>query len=184
VHAISVRARDGADIKGAQSQIRDLLRQRHQLQSFEEDDFKVQDLAELLQAEQAAARTLTLLLGAIASVSLLVGGIGVMNIMLVSVTERTKEIGVRMAVGARAADILTQFLVEAVTLSLVGGALGIALGVGGSVIISRFAGWSTVIQPAAILIAFAFAALIGISFGLYPARKASLLDPVEALRYE
>jgi putative ABC transport system permease protein len=184
VHAISVRVKDGVDIKVAEGYIRDLLRQRHQLQSFQDDDFTIQNLAEVLQAEQAAARTLTILLGAIASVSLLVGGIGVMNIMLVSVTERTKEIGLRMAVGARAGDILTQFLVEAVALSLIGGTLGITLGVGGSVVISRLAGWRTVIQPAAILIAFAFAAVVGISFGLYPARKASLLDPVEALRYE
>jgi putative ABC transport system permease protein len=127
---------------------------------------------------------MTYLLAAIASVSLLVGGIGIMNIMLVSVTERTREIGLRMAVGARARDILTQFLVEAVTLSLIGGVIGIALGVGGSNAISTLAEWRTVLAPSAILLAFGFAAAIGIFFGFYPARKASRLDPIEALRYE
>jgi putative ABC transport system permease protein len=127
---------------------------------------------------------LTYLLAAIASVSLLVGGIGIMNIMLVSVTERTREIGLRMAVGARARDILTQFLVEAVTLSLIGGMIGIALGIGGSNAITYFADWRTVLAPEAIVLAFGFAAAIGIFFGFYPARKASRLDPIEALRYE
>jgi putative ABC transport system permease protein len=127
---------------------------------------------------------MTYLLGAIASVSLLVGGIGIMNIMLVSVTERTREIGLRMAVGARARDILTQFLVEAVTLSLIGGIIGIALGIGGSNAISYLAEWRTVLAPQAVVVAFGFAAAIGIFFGFYPARKASRLDPIEALRYE
>ena len=127
---------------------------------------------------------MTYLLAAIASVSLLVGGIGIMNIMLVSVTERTREIGLRMAVGARSRDILTQFLVEAVTLSLIGGVIGIALGVGGSNAINALAEWRTVLAPEAILLAFGFSAAIGIFFGFYPARKASRLDPIEALRYE
>ena len=127
---------------------------------------------------------MTYLLGAIASVSLLVGGIGIMNIMLVSVTERTREIGLRMAVGARARDILTQFLVEAVTLSLIGGIIGIVLGISGSNAISYLAEWRTVLAPEAVVLAFGFSAAIGIFFGFYPARKASRLDPIEALRYE
>ena len=127
---------------------------------------------------------MSILLGAIASVSLVVGGIGIMNIMLVSVTERTREIGLRLAVGARARDILTQFLVEAVTLSLIGGLVGIALGLSVSILISYFAMWSTQISGGAVLMAFAFAALVGICFGYYPARKAAFLDPIEALRYE
>jgi putative ABC transport system permease protein len=127
---------------------------------------------------------MSLLLGAIASVSLLVGGIGIMNIMLVSVTERTREIGIRMAVGAREKDILLQFLIEAVVLALTGGAFGILTGVGGSSLISYFAGWSTIVLPSAIMMAFGFSAAVGIFFGFYPARKASRLDPIEALRYE
>ena len=127
---------------------------------------------------------MTLLLGAIASVSLIVGGIGIMNIMLVSVTERTREIGLRMAVGASSGDILSQFLIEALTLSLIGGALGVALGLGGSQAIAGLAGWPMVIQPQSVVIAFGFSAAIGVFFGLYPARKAARLDPIEALRYE
>jgi putative ABC transport system permease protein len=137
-----------------------------------------------LQTQEEASAVLTYLLAAIASVSLLVGGIGIMNIMLVSVTERTREIGLRMAVGARARDILTQFLVEAVTLSLIGGIIGILLGIGGSNLISALAEWRTVLAPSSIVVAFGFAAAIGIFFGFYPARKASRLDPIEALRYE
>jgi putative ABC transport system permease protein len=127
---------------------------------------------------------MSLLLGGIASVSLLVGGIGIMNIMLVSVTERTREIGIRMAVGARERDILSQFLIEAVILALTGGAVGILLGAGGAVLTSQFAGWTTVISPAAVFLAFGFSAAVGVFFGFYPARKASRMDPIEALRYE
>jgi putative ABC transport system permease protein len=184
VGAISVRVRDGEDMKAAEQQIRDLLRQRHKLQGYQEDDFWIRNLSEMLQAEEESSRILTILLGAIASVSLLVGGIGIMNIMLVSVTERTREIGLRMAVGARSRDILTQFLVEAVTLSLIGGAIGIGLGLGGSYAIAYLAEWRTLISAQAIVLAFGFAAGVGIFFGFYPASKAAGLNPIEALRYE
>jgi putative ABC transport system permease protein len=149
-----------------------------------EDPFTIRNLTELLQAQEAASRVLTLLLGAVASVSLLVGGIGIMNIMLVSVTERTREIGLRMAVGARGHDILKQFLVEAVTLSMIGGALGILLGVAASFAVGEFANWRTDITPQAVALAVGFSAAVGVFFGFYPARKASRLLPIEALRYE
>src|SRR5213594_2189149 len=178
VGAISVRAREAAMMKEAEEQMRDLLRQRHRLQPYQDDDFWLRNLAEVLQSQEESSRVLTLLLAAIASVSLLVGGIGIMNIMLVSVTERTREIGLRMAVGARGRDILTQFLVEAVTLSLIGGVIGIALGLGGSYGIAYFAEWRTLIRPDAVLVAFGFAGAVGIFFGFYPARKASRLDPI------
>ncbi len=184
VGAISIKIQEGADMKEAEQQIRDLLRQRHRLQPAQDDDFWLRNLAEVLETQEESSRVLTLLLAAIASVSLLVGGIGIMNIMLVSVTERTREIGLRMAVGARGRDILAQFLVEAVTLSLIGGVIGIALGLGGSYGIAYFAEWRTLIRPDAVLLAFGFAGAVGIFFGFYPARKASRLDPIEALRYE
>jgi putative ABC transport system permease protein len=184
VGSISVKVRAGEDMGEAENQIRVLLRQRHRLQPHQDDDFWLRNLSEVLQTQEESSKVMTYLLAAIASVSLLVGGIGIMNIMLVSVTERTREIGLRMAVGARARDILTQFLVEAVTLSLIGGVIGIALGIGGSNAISSLAEWRTVLAPSAILLAFGFAAAIGIFFGFYPARKASRLDPIEALRYE
>jgi putative ABC transport system permease protein len=184
VHAISIKVMAGEDMSEAEAQVRTLLRDRHRLQPYQEDDFWIRNLSEVLQAQEDTSAVLTYLLGAIASVSLLVGGIGIMNIMLVSVTERTREIGLRMAVGARARDILTQFLVEAVTLSLIGGIIGIALGIGGSSAISYFAEWRTVLALNAVVVAFGFAAAIGIFFGFYPARKASRLDPIEALRYE
>jgi putative ABC transport system permease protein len=184
VNSISVKVRPGEDMTEAEAQVRALLRQRHRLQSFQDDDFWLRNLSEVLQTQEESSKVMTYLLAAIASVSLLVGGIGIMNIMLVSVTERTREIGLRMAVGARGRDILTQFLVEAVTLSLIGGIIGIALGVGGSNAISYLAEWRTVLSPEAVVLAFGFAAAIGIFFGFYPARKASRLDPIEALRYE
>jgi putative ABC transport system permease protein len=184
VHAITVKLRDGADLVPAERQIRRLLRQRHQLQPFQDDDFRVRNPTAMLEAEEESTRILTILLGAIASVSLLVGGIGIMNIMLVSVTERSREIGIRMAVGARRTDILTQFLVEALTLALIGGLAGVCVGVLGSHAISYLAEWRTLVRIDAILLAFAFAAGVGIFFGFYPARKASLLNPIEALRYE
>jgi len=184
VSAISIKVRAGADMKPAEQQIRDLLRQRHHLQPYQDDDFWLRNLAEMLQAQEQSSRILTMLLAAIASVSLLVGGIGIMNIMLVSVTERTREIGLRMAVGARSRDIRAQFLVEALTLSLIGGVIGIALGLAGSYGIAYFAEWRTLILPDAILLAFGFAGAVGIFFGFYPAQKASRLDPIEALRYE
>jgi putative ABC transport system permease protein len=168
----------------AQREITALLRQRHRLQPGEDDDFTVRNLSEVFDAQESSARVMSLLLGAIASVSLIVGGIGIMNIMLVSVTERTREIGLRLAIGAKTHDILSQFLVEAVTLSALGGVVGILIGVGTSAMISHFAQWSTLISPTAILLAFVFSALVGVSFGYYPARKAAFLDPIEALRYE
>ena len=184
VGAISIKIRPDENMTEAETQIRELLRQRHRLQPAQDDDFWLRNLSEVLQTQEESSKVMTYLLAAIASVSLLVGGIGIMNIMLVSVTERTREIGLRMAVGARSRDILTQFLVEAVTLSLIGGVIGIALGVGGSNAINALAEWRTVLAPEAILLAFGFSAAIGIFFGFYPARKASRLDPIEALRYE
>ena len=184
VGAISIKVRAGEDMAEAESQIRALLRQRHRLQPYQDDDFSLRNLSEILQTQEESSQVMTYLLAAIASVSLLVGGIGIMNIMLVSVTERTREIGLRMAVGARGRDILMQFLVEAVTLSLIGGLIGIALGLGGSRAISYFAEWRTLVAAQAIAIAFGFAAAVGIFFGFYPARKAARLDPIEALRYE
>jgi putative ABC transport system permease protein len=184
VNAISVRVRDGENMNAVEQEIRDLLRQRHKLQGFQEDDFWIRNLSEMLQAEEASSRVLTMLLACIASVSLLVGGIGIMNIMLVSVTERTREIGLRMAVGARGNDIRTQFLVEAVTLSLTGGMIGIGIGLASSYAIAYFAEWRTLINAQAIVIAFGFAAAVGIFFGFYPAQKAARLNPIEALRYE
>ncbi len=184
VSAILVRARASELINEVVEQTTALLRQRHRIQSGQEDDFTVRNLSDILAAREESARTMALLLGAIASVSLLVGGIGIMNIMLVSVTERTREIGLRMAVGARGRDILTQFLIEAFTLALIGGIMGILIGIGASKLLSLFAQWETLISPGAIVVAFCFSAAVGIFFGYYPARKAASLDPIEALRYE
>jgi putative ABC transport system permease protein len=184
VSAISVKVRQASMMDAAEQEIRALLRQRHRLQAYQDDDFWIRNLAEVLQSQEESSQVLTMLLAAIASVSLLVGGIGIMNIMLVSVTERTREIGLRRAVGARGRDILTQFLVEAVTLSLIGGIIGIGFGLVATYAIAYFAEWSTLIDPRAILLAFGFAAAVGIFFGFYPARKAASLDPIEALRYE
>ena len=184
IGSISVKTADGADMKAIEDRIRELLRQRMKVQPGADEPFTIRNLTEILQAQEAASRVLTLLLGAVASVSLLVGGIGIMNIMLVSVTERTREIGLRMAVGARGRDILKQFLAEAITLSMIGGALGIVLGVAASFAVGEFANWRTDITPQAIFLAVGFAAGIGVFFGFYPARKASRLLPIEALRYE
>jgi putative ABC transport system permease protein len=184
VPTISVRVRDGAAMADAEVQIRALLRQRHRLPPAQEDDFSIRNLAEAFAAQEESARVMTLLLAAIASVSLLVGGIGIMNIMLVSVTERTREIGLRLAVGARGRDILAQFLVEATTLAVAGGLVGVALGALTARVIASAAGWSTEVAPAAVLGAFLFSGVVGVFFGFYPARKASRLDPIEALRYE
>jgi putative ABC transport system permease protein len=184
VGSIAVKVREARAMPEAEQEIRGLLRQRHRLQPFQDDDFNIRNLTEVLQSQEASSRVLTLLLAAIASVSLLVGGIGVMNIMLVSVTERTREIGLRMAVGARGRDILLQFLVEAVTLSLIGGVVGITTGLAGSYAIAYFARWRTLVSPEAVVMAFGFAAAVGVFFGFYPARKAAALNPIEALRYE
>ena len=184
VGTIWVKVADGLDTKVVEEQVRSLLRQRHRIQAGADDDFSLRNLAEVMAAQEASSRVLALLLAAVASVSLLVGGIGIMNIMLVSVTERTREIGLRMAVGARTRDILGQFLVEAVTLSLIGGLAGVALGIGGAMAIAQFAGWRIVLSPEAVGLAVAFAFAIGVFFGFYPARKAARLNPVEALRFE
>ena len=181
---INVQVGDQSQIAPAQQQIISLLRQRHNIRPGRDDDFTVRTQQEIAEAATATSKVMTLLLGAIAGVSLLVGGIGIMNIMLVSVTERTREIGVRMAVGARGNDILTQFLIEAVTLSSVGGIIGIICGIGASSVLSSYAHWPTLISIGSIAIAFLFSAAVGVFFGFYPARKAAALDPIEALRYE
>jgi putative ABC transport system permease protein len=184
VGSLMVQAVSPAQMDQAQSQMEGLLRDRHHIQPGQEDDFTVRNLTEVFAAQETSARVMSILLGAIASVSLIVGGIGIMNIMLVSVTERTREIGLRQAVGAKTRDILSQFLVEAVTLSILGGIIGIILGVAASLLISHFAQWSTLVSPTSIMMAFVFSALVGVFFGYYPARKAAFLDPIDALRYE
>lgn len=184
VNIILVRVLEGQSMKNAEDGIRELMRQRQRTQPGQEDQFTMRNLTEILQAREESSKVMTLLLAAVASVSLLVGGIGIMNIMLVSVTERTREIGLRMAIGARAKDILTQFLVESITLSLIGGFIGILVGVIGSFFIAHFAGWATRLSVHSIVLAVGFSASIGIFFGYYPALKASKLLPIEALRYE
>ncbi len=184
IHQIMVSATRPDTVEEAAREITRLLRQRHRIQNPDEDDFTVRTVEEMAQTRVQLAQTMTGLLMSVASVSLLVGGIGIMNIMLVSVTERTKEIGLRMAVGARTRDILRQFLTEAVSLSALGGVVGIVLGVGVSQGLTRVLGWPTLITSSSIAIAFAFAAAVGIFFGYYPARKAATLDPIDALRYE
>jgi putative ABC transport system permease protein len=184
VNGISIKVADNEDLKEVQQHIRDLVRQRHRLQPGQDDDFGIRSAAEMVQTKDEQAQLMTKLLMSIASVSLLVGGIGIMNIMLVSVTERTREIGLRMAVGARGRDILTQFLVEALTVALIGGSIGVVAGLTASFALAYFGEWRTVISPAAMLLAFTFSGLIGIFFGFYPARKAAGLNPIDALRYE
>ena len=171
-------------VNAAVDQITDLLRQRHRIKPGDNDDFFIRTQLDIATTAEATSKVMTLLLASIAAVSLLVGGIGIMNIMLVSVTERTREIGVRRAVGARKLDILLQFLIEAAFLSLGGGAIGVLLGALAASLVSRFAHWPTVVQPGAVLLAFGFASLIGVFFGFYPARRAASLDPVDSLRYE
>ncbi len=173
-----------SDIPAAQKQISALLRQRHHLRADEDNDFIIRSPDELVQAADQTSHILTLLLGSIASVSLLVGGIGIMNIMLVSVTERTREIGVRMAVGATEEDVQHQFLSESLVLSSLGGLIGIVLGIAGSILVSRALQWPTLVSPMSVGVAAAFSVAVGIFFGYYPARKAAHLDPIEALRYE
>ncbi|MDP3909836.1 MAG: ABC transporter permease [Gemmatimonadales bacterium] len=168
----------------AERDVRALLRERHRVQPGEDDDFSVRNLTEMAGAQEEGTRTLTTLLASIAAVSLLVGGIGIMNIMLVSVSERTREIGLRMAVGAKPRNILTQFMTEALALSAMGGVVGVAIGLAVAERMASTFGWPLLVRPSVILVALGFSALVGVGFGLYPARKASLLDPIEALRYE
>ena len=184
IWTINIKVREGQDMKAADNAIKELLRQRFKVPPGVDDPFVVRNLTEVLQAQEEASHTMTLLLGAVAGISLLIGGVGIMNIMLVSVTERTREIGLRMAVGARRRDILAQFLVEAVTLSLAGGAIGIALGAGATWAVGQFAGWQVSITPLAVALAVGFSALVGVFFGFYPARRASRLLPIQALRFE
>ena len=184
VDAIVVQAKDTTLIHAAQDSASALLRQRHHLQPAEDDDFSIRNMEEIFAAQESSSRIMSLMLATVASVSLLVGGIGIMNIMLVSVRERTREIGLRQAVGAKTRDILTQFLVEATTLSIAGGVAGIVVGISASAIISKLANWQTVIGLSAVLLAVFFSALVGVGFGYYPARKAAYMDPIEALRYE
>jgi macrolide transport system ATP-binding/permease protein len=184
VNMIFIKARTATQVASAQAQVQQLLHRRHHIGLGQDDDFTVRSLSEIAQASESASEVMTLLLAAVASISLLVGGIGIMNIMLVSVTERTREIGIRMAIGARRLQILLQFLVESALLSIVGGLAGVALGIAASKVLSALAAWPTLISPTAVIGGFAFAAAVGLFFGWYPARKASRLDPIEALRYE
>ncbi|HMD13858.1 MAG TPA: FtsX-like permease family protein, partial [Bacteroidota bacterium] len=177
-------AKTQGQILEAQQQMTDLLRARHKLGPSDDNDFTIRNQTEIAEASESTSKVMTALLASIASVSLIVGGIGIMNIMLVSVTERTREIGVRMSIGARKYDILTQFLMEAIVLSLLGGLVGILLGITGSTLVSKLAGWPTFVTSGSIFLSVFFSMLVGVFFGYYPARKASLLSPMEALRYE
>jgi putative ABC transport system permease protein len=184
VSMIQIKVRESANMSEAESRVRELLRQRLRGGPGVEEPFSIMNMTEMLQTQEESSRIMSMLLAAVASVSLMVGGIGIMNIMLVSVTERTREIGLRMAVGARGADILRQFLVEAITLSMTGGLIGILLGALSSWMIVTLAGWQIHMSPESILLSVGFSAAIGIFFGYYPARKASNLLPIQALRYE
>jgi putative ABC transport system permease protein len=184
VHNIMISAQDGVALETISTRIAGILRARHRIAEGEEDDFMVRTLEEMANVLTATTTTMRWLLAGIAAVSLVVGGIGIMNIMLVSVTERTREIGLRLAVGARDVDVLLQFLVEAIVLSVAGGAIGIGLGVGASFITSRVMQWSAPVTSDAVLLASGFALAVGVFFGFYPARKAAALDPIEALRFE
>ena len=185
LNTIYVQVADASQIPTVQTALETLLRAQHHLtSSSQNDDFRILNNQQIVQTVQSTTQTLTFLLGGVAAVSLIVGGIGIMNIMLVSVTERTREIGIRLAVGARQSNILTQFLIEAVTLSIVGGIIGILMGVMGSAGLSRLGGWDTLVTLPSVLTSFGFAAAVGIFFGFYPARRASRLDPIEALHYE
>jgi putative ABC transport system permease protein len=184
VHTILVKAVSAERVEEAEEQITTLLRQRHRIGPERDDDFNVRNLSDIAEAASTTARVMGILLGSVASISLLVGGIGIMNIMLVSVTERTREIGIRMAVGARSRDIMLQFLVEAVVMAATGGLIGILLGIGSSELLKKWAQWPTLIDPAIVAVAFLFSGAVGVFFGFYPAKKAANLDPIEALRYE
>jgi len=180
---ILVSATSQQDITAAQQEAAAIMRESHKIGDGD-DDFTVRNQTEIANAAQGTTKIMTWLLASIASVSLIVGGIGIMNIMLVSVTERTREIGIRMAIGARGSDVLTQFLVESIVMSVLGGAVGLVVGVGGASLVARFTGWSTEVPIAAVALAIGFSAAVGVFFGFYPARKAAALDPIQALRYE
>jgi putative ABC transport system permease protein len=184
VQTIMLSAVSGDHVEEAQEQIKLLLRQRHRIQADRDDDFSIRNLSDIAAAASGSANVMAVLLGVVASISLLVGGIGIMNIMLVSVTERTREIGIRMAVGARGRDIMLQFLVEAVVMAATGGTLGILLGIASSEVLKFWAQWPTLVSPTIVAIAFLFSGAVGVFFGFYPAKKAANLDPIEALRYE
>ena len=184
LQSIVVKAVNAERVQEAQEQITSLLRQRHRIGPERDDDFNVRNLSDIAEAATTTARVMSVLLGSVASISLLVGGIGIMNIMLVSVTERTREIGIRMAVGARSRDIMLQFLVEAVVMAATGGVIGILLGIGSSEVLKDWAQWPTLIDPSIVAIAFFFSGAVGVFFGFYPAKKAANLDPIDALRYE
>ena len=184
LNSISVQAESEEAIDQVQADITSLLRSRHRLGPGTPDNFTVRNLSAVMATAAETTQTITLLLGNIAAISLLVGGIGIMNIMLVSVTERTREIGIRKALGATYYNILLQFLIEAVVIGVTGGLIGVALGIGASLAISAVLGWNTVVSVFSVLVAFGFSVVVGLFFGLYPARKAALLDPIEALRYE
>jgi putative ABC transport system permease protein len=172
------------DVPAAQEEIRSILRESHKLGEGDDDDFTIRNQDEIAAAASSTTKVMTLLLAAIASISLLVGGIGIMNIMLVSVTERTREIGIRMAIGARGSDVLTQFLIESVAISMLGGLIGVVIGFGGAAIVGRVTGWTTSTPPEAVAVAVVFSAAVGVFFGFYPARQAASLNPIQALRYE
>jgi len=184
VGAVMVKAKSEALLAKAEEEIQSLLNQRHRITGGKEPDFSTRNLSEILAVAEQSSKAMSLLLGAVASISLIVGGIGIMNIMLVSVTERTREIGIRMAIGARRNDILLQFMTEAVLLTMIGGLIGIALGAAGATVVSRILAWPTLISLQSITIAFFFSGAVGIFFGFYPAKKAAGLNPIDALRYE
>ena len=184
VNSILIQAASADQMTQMTTDVTALLRARHKIQAGKADDFSIRNNADLLTTVGSVSQTMTYLLGGVAAVSLVVGGIGIMNIMLVSVTERTREIGIRMSIGARGSDILAQFLTEAVILSLIGGLVGVGLGIGIILAIPRVSGLAAVVPMSAIALSVGFAALVGIAFGVYPARKASQLDPIQALRYQ
>ena len=183
IFQILVSASSPQDLPAAQQEVAAIMRESHKIGDGE-DDFTVRNQTEIASAAQGTTKIMTWLLASIASVSLIVGGIGIMNIMLVSVTERTREIGIRMAIGARGSDVLTQVLVESIVMSVLGGAVGLAVGVGGAKLLAHFTGWSTAVPVQAVALAIGFSAAVGVFFGYYPARKAAALDPINALRYE
>ncbi len=184
IGSVSVKVKEGQSMKAAEEGIKELLRQRLKVQPGADEPFSIRNLTEILQAQEASSRIMTMLLAAVAGISLIIGGIGIMNIMLVSVTERTREIGLRMAVGARGKDILAQFLIEAVTLSLIGGAIGVLIGAVATWAVGQFAGWQVSMTLSSIVLSTVFSAVVGVFFGFYPARRASKLLPIQALRYE